>query len=81
MFSVLDTIKVRFFETIDGDPDSEEIVWNEYGQFSPNDVHHQFGIVLRTPQYKKLDISKKTLFYTLEQFLKTFFIYAFVIRK
>jgi hypothetical protein len=42
---------VRFFETADGEPDGEE-KWCGEGRFSPSDVHHQFGIVLKTPPYK-----------------------------
>lgn len=51
------TIKVRFYETKDGDPDGE-IEWSADGKFSPSDVHHQFGIVLKTPPYKDRYIEK-----------------------
>ncbi|KAG5679309.1 hypothetical protein PVAND_008886 [Polypedilum vanderplanki] len=45
------TIKVRFYETEDGEPYGK-IIWSCDGKFSPSDVHHQFGIVLKTPPYK-----------------------------
>ncbi|CAH1712143.1 unnamed protein product [Chironomus riparius] len=49
------TIKVRFFETDNGDADGE-IKWESCGKFSPSDVHHQFGIVFKTPPYKNVSI-------------------------
>lgn len=42
-----DNIKVRFFE---GDEDDR--TWVADGIFDETDVHHQFGIVLKTPKYK-----------------------------
>lgn len=47
--SYTDNIKVRFFEK----NENSDIIWEDYGKFSENsDVHHQFGIVLKTPPYK-----------------------------
>ncbi|XP_034238901.1 nuclear factor NF-kappa-B p110 subunit-like isoform X2 [Thrips palmi] len=47
-------IKVRFFEV----DDQGHEVWSDYGQFSDFDVHHQYAIVFRTPQYRDLQIQK-----------------------
>ncbi|XP_070500992.1 nuclear factor NF-kappa-B p110 subunit isoform X2 [Chironomus tepperi] len=49
------TIKVRFFETDNGDPEGK-VIWDSCGKFSPSDVHHQFGIVFKTPPYKNANI-------------------------
>lgn len=51
---------MRFFETKDGDADSE-IQWAADGRFTPTDVHHQFGIVLKTPPYKDQFIGKTAI--------------------
>ncbi|XP_076277508.1 nuclear factor NF-kappa-B family member relish isoform X2 [Lasioglossum baleicum] len=57
-------IKVRFFEV---NEDNFE-VWSDYGRFSELDVHHQYAIVFRTPQYKDLTItSSKEVFLQLER--------------
>nr|UZH84475.1 P65 [Sinohyriopsis cumingii] len=48
-----DDIRIRFFEERD-----EETVWENFGDFSQNDVHRQFAIVFRTPAYKDQYISK-----------------------
>jgi len=53
----VETIKVRFFETDNGDADGE-IIWDSCGKFSPSDVHHQFGIVFKTPPYKNANIGE-----------------------
>ena len=44
-------IKVRFFEP-DGDGN---LIWEEFGNFSESDVHHQVAIVFRTPAYRQVD--------------------------
>lgn len=50
-----DNIKVRFYET-----DGENILWEDYGIFNENsDVHHQFGICLKTPPYKTTYLQDK----------------------
>lgn len=51
---------MRFFETEDGDLNGK-IVWESLGKFSPSDVHHQFGIVLRSPPYKDKFIGEFSL--------------------
>uniref|UniRef100_H2YII2 RHD domain-containing protein n=1 Tax=Ciona savignyi TaxID=51511 RepID=H2YII2_CIOSA len=33
-------------------------IWEGYGNFSPTDVHRQFAIVFRTPQYRDVDIKQ-----------------------
>lgn len=45
---IKEDIKVRFFEEVDG-----KTVWEDYGTFLPNSVHHQFAITLNTPRYYK----------------------------
>ncbi|XP_052749400.1 nuclear factor NF-kappa-B p110 subunit isoform X1 [Galleria mellonella] len=41
-------IKIRFFEV----SESGEEVWSAFAHFLESDVHHQYAIVFRTPQYK-----------------------------
>ncbi|KAM3967264.1 LOW QUALITY PROTEIN: nuclear factor NF-kappa-B p110 subunit-like [Aphomia sociella] len=41
-------IKIRFFEVAD----SGEVVWSAFGHFLESDVHHQYAIFFRTPQYR-----------------------------
>ena len=48
-----DDIQVRFFEE---DMQGNE-VWEGMGSFCPTDVHRQFAIVFRTPQYKDPNIT------------------------
>jgi Rel/ankyrin family protein len=48
-----DNIKVRFFE---GEEDDR--IWVADGIFDETDVHHQFGIVLKTPKYKDESIQE-----------------------
>lgn len=31
----------------------DEVVWQGFGEFNESDVHHQYGIVLRTPPYTR----------------------------
>lgn len=47
-------IKIRFYEE---DADGR-IMWEDYGHFSENDVHHQVAIVFRTPAYKDCNIKE-----------------------
>jgi nuclear factor NF-kappa-B p105 subunit len=49
-----DNIKVKFYET----SESGSILWEDYGVFNESDVHHQYGIVLKTPPYKNQSIEK-----------------------
>lgn len=46
---------MRFFELDEND----EVVWEDFGKFSEGDVHHQYAIALRTPEYKNIDIEAK----------------------
>ncbi|KAL4240500.1 Nuclear factor NF-kappa-B p105 subunit [Mactra antiquata] len=47
-----DDIQVRFLELDqDGSP-----VWQGFGQFGPFDVHRQFAIVFKTPEYRDVNI-------------------------
>lgn len=48
-FFFLDNIKVRFYE-LNNDGTTN---WEDFGVFNEADVHHQYGIVLKTPPYKK----------------------------
>lgn len=48
-----DDVEVRFFEEA---PDGS-LVWESYGDFQPSDVHKQYAICFRTPQYRDLEIS------------------------
>lgn len=50
-----DNIQVRFFEQ----DENEDITWEDFGQFSASDVHHQYAIALRTPPYRNKDIVEK----------------------
>ena len=50
-----ENIKVRFFET----DENEEIIWEDWGNFTEADVHHQYAIALRTPPYYNKDIEHK----------------------
>ncbi|XP_022237843.1 nuclear factor NF-kappa-B p105 subunit-like [Limulus polyphemus] len=47
-------IKIRFYEE---DSDGR-LMWEDYGNFSENDVHHQVAIVFRTPAYKDCNIKE-----------------------
>ncbi|XP_072391464.1 nuclear factor NF-kappa-B p110 subunit isoform X1 [Diabrotica undecimpunctata] len=46
-------IKIRFYEL----DDDENVVWEGWGQFNDLDVHHQYAIVFKTPQYKDENIT------------------------
>lgn len=47
-----DDIMVRFLEQdLEGNP-----VWEAYGNFGPFDVHRQFAIVFKTPEYRDVNI-------------------------
>ncbi|XP_053994187.1 nuclear factor NF-kappa-B p100 subunit isoform X1 [Hylaeus volcanicus] len=45
-------IKIKFFELNEDDTE----IWRDYGRFSELDVHHQYAIAFRTPQYRDLNI-------------------------
>ncbi|XP_060560227.1 nuclear factor NF-kappa-B p105 subunit-like isoform X2 [Ruditapes philippinarum] len=47
-----DDIMVRFVEQ---DPEGN-VVWESYGLFGPFDVHRQFAIVFKTPEYRDVNI-------------------------
>ncbi|GFU40362.1 nuclear factor NF-kappa-B p100 subunit [Trichonephila clavipes] len=49
-----DNIKVRFYEK----DDKNKTVWEDFGNFSPADVHHQVGIVFKTPTYGPINTEK-----------------------
>ncbi|XP_035256253.1 nuclear factor NF-kappa-B p100 subunit isoform X3 [Anguilla anguilla] len=46
-----DDIDIRFYE-------EEEGGWEAYGDFSPTDVHKQYAIVFKTPQYHSTGIDR-----------------------
>ncbi|KAJ8248469.1 hypothetical protein GJAV_G00242350 [Gymnothorax javanicus] len=46
-----DDIDIRFFEDDEGG-------WEAYGDFSPTDVHKQYAIVFKTPQYHSTEIER-----------------------
>jgi nuclear factor NF-kappa-B p105 subunit len=46
-------IKIRFFE----EDDAGNIIWEDFGEFSENNVHHQYGISFKTPAYRNPNIS------------------------
>lgn len=53
-----DDIQVRFYEeTEDG------IAWEAFGEFTPQDVHHQYAIVFQTPPYKDSQITSSAQVY------------------
>lgn len=56
---ITDNIKVRFYEN----SDSHESYWEDYAIFSETDVHHQYGIVLKTPPYKDQSIQTSVTVY------------------
>ncbi|CAG7816780.1 unnamed protein product [Allacma fusca] len=47
-----DDIEVRFFE----ENNDGQLIWEAFGDFQPSDVHKQFAISFRTPQYHQLEI-------------------------
>ena len=46
-----DDIQVHFYEETNGN-----VTWKGLGDFQPTDVHKQYGICLRTPKYKNLEV-------------------------
>lgn len=46
-----DDIQVRFYEEQQG-----QVVWQDYADFQPNDVHKQVAISFRTPKYNRDNI-------------------------
>ncbi|KAI1894477.1 hypothetical protein AGOR_G00116210 [Albula goreensis] len=46
-----DDIDIRFYE-------EDENGWEAYGDFSPTDVHKQYAIVFKTPQYHSTEIDR-----------------------
>ncbi|KAG1683680.1 Embryonic polarity protein dorsal [Nymphon striatum] len=48
-----DDIEIRFYEMKNG-----EVVWEDFGDFVPADVHKQVAISFRTPRYKDQTIQK-----------------------
>jgi len=48
-----DDIEIRFYEE---DPETGAVTWEAFGDFQPSDVHKQFAISFRTPQYHNLEI-------------------------
>ncbi|KAL5018885.1 hypothetical protein ScPMuIL_004607 [Solemya velum] len=49
-----DDIDVRFVEQ----DDDGNTLWESYGNFGPFDVHRQYAIVFKTPQYRNTNIDK-----------------------
>ncbi|CAO1332555.1 unnamed protein product [Diamesa tonsa] len=52
-------IKVRFYEN----SDNQDNYWEDYAIFNETDVHHQYGIVLKTPPYKDQSIQTSVTVY------------------
>lgn len=50
---LLENIQVQFYER-----DGDQVIWQANGLFSEADVHHQYGIALKTPPYRKSDIEE-----------------------
>uniref|UniRef100_A0A8C9VK51 Nuclear factor of kappa light polypeptide gene enhancer in B-cells 1 n=1 Tax=Scleropages formosus TaxID=113540 RepID=A0A8C9VK51_SCLFO len=48
-----DDIQVRFYED-----DDTGLTWEDFGDFSPTDVHRQFAIVFKTPKYRDQNLQK-----------------------
>lgn len=49
-----DDVRIRFYqENADGD-----LVWEDFGDFSANDIHRQYAIVFKTPPYKDQFITR-----------------------
>lgn len=46
-------IKVKFFEYY-----GNNCYWEAFGEFSESDVHHQYGIVFKTPAYRETQITQ-----------------------
>ncbi|KAJ8250562.1 hypothetical protein COCON_G00224840 [Conger conger] len=46
-----DDIDIRFYE-------EDDCGWEAYGDFSPTDVHKQYAIVFKTPQYHSTEIDR-----------------------
>lgn len=63
-------IEIRFFE--EDDAGNGNLVWEAYGDFSENNVHHQYGISFRTPPYRNLNIDSDVEVQA--YFLKQFFL-------
>lgn len=53
-----DDIQVRFYQELD-----DGLIWEAYGDFTPNDVHRQFAIVFRTPPYVNPHIEEAVTVY------------------
>jgi len=49
-----DDIEIRFYEE---NEENGSIVWESFGDFQPSDVHKQYAICFRTPQYHNLEIT------------------------
>ncbi|KAK3093326.1 hypothetical protein FSP39_014150 [Pinctada imbricata] len=49
-----DDIGVRFYQ----ENSSGDTIWEDYGEFSVNDIHRQYAIVFKTPPYKDTLISQ-----------------------
>lgn len=47
-------IKIRFFE----EDDNQTVIWESFGEFTPNDVHKNTAIAFKTPRYHKDDVDK-----------------------
>nr|QSC42434.1 relish [Riptortus pedestris]BAN21001.1 relish-like transcription factor [Riptortus pedestris] len=60
-------VEVRFFELKGG---SSERIWEARADFGPQNVHHQYAIVFRTPHYRDEHIKKDVQVY-FELFRKT----------
>uniref|UniRef100_A0A1B6J8B0 RHD domain-containing protein n=1 Tax=Homalodisca liturata TaxID=320908 RepID=A0A1B6J8B0_9HEMI len=47
-------IKVKFYE----EDENSDVIWEDYAEFRPEDVHHQYGIVFKTPPYRNNNLKE-----------------------
>jgi len=52
-------VEIRFFE----ESSEGTLLWEAYGDFQPSDVHKQYAICFRTPQYRDLEINSPVRVY------------------
>ncbi|XP_052058912.1 putative transcription factor p65 homolog isoform X2 [Mytilus californianus] len=49
-----DDVRIRFYQ----ENDNGDVVWEDSGDFSANDIHRQYAIVFKTPPYKDQYITR-----------------------
>lgn len=52
-----DDIEIRFYEE---NEETGAVVWESFGDFQPSDVHKQYAICFRTPQFHNLEVRSCT---------------------